>query len=780
MALQHVSELGLWDEASEICDLSTKLLGISANELSNEPGIEKLRRQKKEIVFLPYKASMWDSLESIWRTAAADQEHCNTYVVPIPYAERDNDGTVRQWHNEMDQFPSDVPVMDYRIFDLGRLHPDVIYIHNPYDGENFVTSLDAAYYSENLKKYTELLIYVPYYATSGAMGEAQSLCPAYRHVDYIVIQADCVRRFFDSSVPAKKLLSLGSPKFDRVVQMCRKPPEPPVVWQKKMQGRKVYFYNTSLSGMLADTKSFLEKMQYVFQTFRNCENACLLWRPHPLLDSTFQSMRRDYYPVYEQLKRYFSENDIGIYDETPDIDQSIAWSDVYIGDAGTSVTALFGIAGKPLFILNNNIHELPEEEDWRSLLITNGFMWGQADWIVTANNKLYHSAGKDYHYDYHGRLSSYASGWYYGKVLEVGDKVYVCPNAACDMIEIGRDGGQKHIALKSFEGQTGAFANAWAYGVYLLLIPFHYPYIVRYDTRSGHVDYLQCDTSFFVRKIQDEWLIGGSCVWQNKLVVGSPLNAQLVFIDIDTLRTEVVTVDKQGKGGSMVLVVHGEEIWLLPYCGEEILCWNILKKSVRKYSGMPEGFMCQHRYKALEGHIRPFLSAAFTENGQKIILSPCWANMFVCLDRDTGKAAQWHAPFDAGFGQKSGYFFNEGIGYFVRKLNGNAYLFYYMKLHRLYRIDLETRLCEEIELQFSEAGKKEYPAGYCELSEGIRYGCEEDAFNSLEDLLNHTIHGEAFDKERQLRAYAEVAANHDGTSGVKIHQYAMHELSLRG
>lgn len=175
MALQHVSELGLWDEASEICDLSTKLLGISANELSNEPGIEKLRRQKKEIVFLPYKASMWDSLESIWRAAAADQAQCNTYVVPIPYAERDNDGTVRQWHNEMDQFPSDVPVMDYRIFDLDRLHPDVIYIHNPYDGENFVTSLDAAYYSENLKKYTELLIYVPYYATSGAMGK-RSLC----------------------------------------------------------------------------------------------------------------------------------------------------------------------------------------------------------------------------------------------------------------------------------------------------------------------------------------------------------------------------------------------------------------------------------------------------------------------------------------------------------------------------------------------------------------------------------------------------------------------------
>jgi hypothetical protein len=33
---------------------------------------------KKEIVFLPYKASMWDALESVWRMAEAD-ENCEAY-----------------------------------------------------------------------------------------------------------------------------------------------------------------------------------------------------------------------------------------------------------------------------------------------------------------------------------------------------------------------------------------------------------------------------------------------------------------------------------------------------------------------------------------------------------------------------------------------------------------------------------------------------------------------------------------------------------------------------
>jgi len=37
-----------------------------------------------EVAFFPYQASMWDSLESVWRAAAADPD-CDAYVVPIPY-----------------------------------------------------------------------------------------------------------------------------------------------------------------------------------------------------------------------------------------------------------------------------------------------------------------------------------------------------------------------------------------------------------------------------------------------------------------------------------------------------------------------------------------------------------------------------------------------------------------------------------------------------------------------------------------------------------------------
>ena len=52
---------------------------------------------RKEAVFLPYKASMWDSLESVWK-AADEDENCDAYVIPIPYYDKNPDGSFREMH----------------------------------------------------------------------------------------------------------------------------------------------------------------------------------------------------------------------------------------------------------------------------------------------------------------------------------------------------------------------------------------------------------------------------------------------------------------------------------------------------------------------------------------------------------------------------------------------------------------------------------------------------------------------------------------------------------
>ena len=108
---------------------------------------------RSEIVFLPFKASLWDSFDSVWR-AAVNDEKCDVYVIPIPYYYKMPDGTYGEMNYDKDAFPSYVNITRYDQFDFAAHHPDVIYIHNPYDEFNQTTTVHSFFYSKNLKKYT--------------------------------------------------------------------------------------------------------------------------------------------------------------------------------------------------------------------------------------------------------------------------------------------------------------------------------------------------------------------------------------------------------------------------------------------------------------------------------------------------------------------------------------------------------------------------------------------------------------------------------------------------
>ncbi|MCI7540327.1 MAG: hypothetical protein MSA50_07025 [Veillonellaceae bacterium] len=155
----------------------------------------------RTLVFLPYKAAMWDCLESIWRAAAADPS-TRAYVVPIPFAEKNPDGTVRDWQYEGGRLPEGVPVVDWREIDLAALHPDAVFIHNPFDDCNNVTTVDARYYTTELKKITRKLIYVPYYATGGWIYPELVTPPGYQTADHVIVENDADRAKFEQFYPA--------------------------------------------------------------------------------------------------------------------------------------------------------------------------------------------------------------------------------------------------------------------------------------------------------------------------------------------------------------------------------------------------------------------------------------------------------------------------------------------------------------------------------------------------------------------------------------------------
>ena len=122
--------------------------------LLNDPDV------KTNVVFMPYKSSMWDSMERIWKEAATDP-CCLALVVPIPYYDKKPNGTLAKKHFEGKMFPEYVPIISYEDYDIEKHMPDVVYIQNPYDRHDRDTSVDPAYYSDELKKHTQKLVVVP-------------------------------------------------------------------------------------------------------------------------------------------------------------------------------------------------------------------------------------------------------------------------------------------------------------------------------------------------------------------------------------------------------------------------------------------------------------------------------------------------------------------------------------------------------------------------------------------------------------------------------------------
>lgn len=726
---------------------------------------------KLEIVFLPYNTSMWDSMESVWM-AAKEDENCDVYVVPIPYYDRNPDGTFSQYHYEGDKLPDYVPVTYYENYNIQKRWPDIVYIHNPYDQFNYVTSVDPRYYSYELKKRTEILVYIPYYSTSGGMSEAQAACSAYYQADYIVIQAEKYRKFFDPALPKEKFLPFGSPKFDRIIRICNNPPEPPEEWKEQLEGKKVYFYNTSLNGMLGDTKSFLKKMEYVFSCFRGREDACLLWRPHPLFESSLDSMRAEFRPAYDLLKNYFMKYHLGIYDETPDIANTIALCDAYIGDAATSVTSLFGIAGKPLFILDNNINTVPETDDWRGKTIPGFYITGDDAWMIAQGNKLYYSPTGDYKYRYFCDLSDYAYGNYYSQVITIGDKHYVCPANARDIVVISNGGIEKRILLEQCIEQAGAFAGAIACGKYLFLIPNNYPAVVRCDTETEELRYFSRHLDVFIQMINGEKKLGGYWFYKEYLYLASPVDDQIWRIHIENGEEQLIRTGGSHSCGCAGIIPDGSDLWLLPYHGNVITRWNPNTGEVQEYSDYPDNLACTHIIHGYECMEVPFSIPVFC--GNYAYFPPHWANIFIRLNKATGEMTEWKPPIELPEKPQNGYYPSWAKAYFLRPSGAfreNEYLLFSVFDRKLFLINMETEEYREIPIKFNIQELEKHEPGFKANSEWLQYACEENAFNTLADFLDGNTNGNKFDREEQIRAFGKIAANNDGTCGEKTHQY---------
>jgi hypothetical protein len=262
-------------------------------------------------VFLPYKVSMWDSMETVWKAADKDPD-CDAYVVPIPYFDKDQEGNLAVEHYEGDQYPPDVPVTDYRTFRLEDKKPDAVFIHNPYDQNNILTSVHPDFYSSRLKKYADQLVYLPYYTTASTDNVESVKCQE-RSAGFVTlsgpVNADCIvtateqeRELFINILCSwikgvqaeqweEKVQNFGSPKIERVRDTKRQDGSLPEKWQECLYSpdgsrKKTVFYGLSIEALL-NQPDMMKKIEEVLLYFKTRKDLALWLRPHPLYLITF-------------------------------------------------------------------------------------------------------------------------------------------------------------------------------------------------------------------------------------------------------------------------------------------------------------------------------------------------------------------------------------------------------------------------------------------------------------------------------------------------------------
>ena len=494
LAVQKIIEDGEEGIQEEVLALCQELLQHLEKETERET------RFKKEIFFLPYKSSMWDSLESVWKAACEDKEHCNAYVMPIPYADRNPDGSVAQWHCERDQFPKYVPTLDWQQVDLKAWHPEVIFYHNPYDECNKVTSVDFHYYSRNLKECTDKLVYIPYFVLGEPEFDGKSeekikeieekyehfvLVPGVFNAHKTIVQSENMRRLYidvlargtnvtDRAFWEERILGLGSPKFDKVAESKKEDYELPEEWAKIIRGRKTILYNTGLTAMLEHKEKYIEKIRSVLETFKAQKDVVLWWRPHPLLRSTFQSMHPELLGEYDEIVSTYRQEGWGIYDDTPELERAIACTDGYYGD-WSSVVQLYEKTGKKVFIQNCS----GEHGELRRFNGNTHFMdvahhGGYIYFSETSFNGLFRCKEGDTKAEFLGRFpgEDLWQGDLHRNVFVRGDKLYFIPlNGHGIAVYDCRNGAFKIITIPYSHKKYVHYVQCVEVGSKIMLIP---------------------------------------------------------------------------------------------------------------------------------------------------------------------------------------------------------------------------------------------------------------------------------------------------------------------
>lgn len=320
-------------------------------------------KSRKEVLFLPFKGEYWAAFEEEYRMAVDDPD-TDVYVVPIPYYYKDYLGRMHDMQYDPGKYPKDIKVVNYDEYDYALHHPDIIYIQNPYDEWNEVTSVPPFFYSDKLLRYTDKLVYIPWFKTydftRDNVKEYKNMryyctVPGVIKADEVILPSETIRETY-----IEKLCDFAGEETREL-------------WEKKLTvenagdsgdrmdeeisdsdnaSEKTLLYYPDFSDILYYGQQAIDKLKSVINMVKDAEDPwrCIIFKGR-LIDKLLKDTDQELYEEYTRTLRDAGNGALLeiVNEDEADFDELALRCSAFYGDRG-HIAHVFNNAGKPVKI----------------------------------------------------------------------------------------------------------------------------------------------------------------------------------------------------------------------------------------------------------------------------------------------------------------------------------------------------------------------------------------------------------------------------------------------
>lgn len=329
---------------------------------------------KRTVLFLPFKAKYWSTMEPFWRK---EKEDCDVIVAAIPYIHCGFLGDILDIKSDIDNFPAEINTIDAMNLNIKELHPDAIYIQNACDKYGKTIIVHPDYFSDKLYRCTEQLIYVPWFVTDDfdkseerSYMNMDSYCtmPGLVYADETYVQSEIMRNTYIEKLcewSGEDTKQIWEEKlFVNPYGVATKEKKDiiiPDTWKECLSDKhkKIIVYGISAGSFEENGKLLVDKIRKSLEIFaQNKDDIAVIIYQDAFSKEFCMNLDVSIWQEYEQIVEEYVNNGVGILcredEATMSKEDLVILADAYYGDTGL-LAHEFTEAKKPVMIQNVNL-----------------------------------------------------------------------------------------------------------------------------------------------------------------------------------------------------------------------------------------------------------------------------------------------------------------------------------------------------------------------------------------------------------------------------------------